>query len=244
METVPGPDPATQDRAACLGCGYLLRGLESRQCPECGRPFDPANPTTMRFGKERGVAKEWLLPVRERARRPLRAMLVWAAFLASLPANRRVLLLLLLFLWLRFLVRCGLWMRLRRIALVQFGFPASHLAGDVAFQWVVRGILVATAAFVWLRVTMYPVFWASRPLLTHVAYGVMSDPPSARLPLVRWGGGYLIFPSAACPHGVCLRLDVPLIGPQLAYNPSGTSCDTLGRFSAPLSGGWFMSDDD
>jgi hypothetical protein len=31
----------------CLGCGYDLRGLTSRQCPECGRAFNPADPATM-----------------------------------------------------------------------------------------------------------------------------------------------------------------------------------------------------
>jgi len=35
--------PAT---ARCLSCGYLLRGLPSPVCPECGRTFDPADTTT------------------------------------------------------------------------------------------------------------------------------------------------------------------------------------------------------
>ena len=30
----------------CLGCGYRLRGLAGTVCPECGRRFDPADPTT------------------------------------------------------------------------------------------------------------------------------------------------------------------------------------------------------
>ncbi len=29
-------------RARCIDCGYNLFGL-SKRCPECGRPFDPAN---------------------------------------------------------------------------------------------------------------------------------------------------------------------------------------------------------
>lgn len=28
----------------CRGCWYDLRGIESRQCPECGLDFDPAQP--------------------------------------------------------------------------------------------------------------------------------------------------------------------------------------------------------
>ena len=30
----------------CSQCGYDLRGLESRQCPECGEAFDPCDEAT------------------------------------------------------------------------------------------------------------------------------------------------------------------------------------------------------
>jgi hypothetical protein len=30
----------------CLSCRYNLAGLVTRECPECARPFDPADPTT------------------------------------------------------------------------------------------------------------------------------------------------------------------------------------------------------
>ncbi|SRR5690554_4317334 len=33
---------------ACLGCGYVLDGLESTQCPECGTSFDHSDPATFR----------------------------------------------------------------------------------------------------------------------------------------------------------------------------------------------------
>lgn len=36
----------TSPNARCLSCGYLLRGLPQPVCPECARPFDPADPTT------------------------------------------------------------------------------------------------------------------------------------------------------------------------------------------------------
>ncbi len=31
----------------CLGCDYPLNGLTTNRCPECGRPFDPADPHTI-----------------------------------------------------------------------------------------------------------------------------------------------------------------------------------------------------
>ena len=34
--------------AHCLGCDYSLRGLIDPRCPECGRPFDPADPDSFR----------------------------------------------------------------------------------------------------------------------------------------------------------------------------------------------------
>ncbi len=34
------------DEALCLGCGYSLRGLPGVICPECGRAFDPNDPST------------------------------------------------------------------------------------------------------------------------------------------------------------------------------------------------------
>jgi hypothetical protein len=40
--------PSIPDSAACLDCGYSLRGLTEPLCPECGRPFDPADRQTFR----------------------------------------------------------------------------------------------------------------------------------------------------------------------------------------------------
>lgn len=36
----------------CLECNYILSGLKSQVCPECGAAFDPSNPATYR--SERG----------------------------------------------------------------------------------------------------------------------------------------------------------------------------------------------
>src|SRR5882672_9022713 len=44
-------DPPTTDSAFCQACGYSLRGLTARRCPECGRPFNPSDSATMSIGR-------------------------------------------------------------------------------------------------------------------------------------------------------------------------------------------------
>ena len=36
----------------CLGCGYRLTGVNHFRCPECGRAFDPDDPTSYRSASE------------------------------------------------------------------------------------------------------------------------------------------------------------------------------------------------
>jgi len=38
----------TKPTMYCRRCGYVLDGLSDHRCPECGRPFDPANRRTYR----------------------------------------------------------------------------------------------------------------------------------------------------------------------------------------------------
>ncbi len=50
----PQPDidqsPAvTGTRYVCIRCGYTLHAITSTVCPECGTPFDPRRPETMRL---------------------------------------------------------------------------------------------------------------------------------------------------------------------------------------------------
>jgi hypothetical protein len=45
----------------CQGCNYVLRGLKDNRCPECGRPFDPADPSTFNSGRAPGAVRRWLM---------------------------------------------------------------------------------------------------------------------------------------------------------------------------------------
>jgi hypothetical protein len=49
------------DAASCQGCGYSLRALTHFRCPECGKPFDPDDPTTMFAANWLSMALRWLL---------------------------------------------------------------------------------------------------------------------------------------------------------------------------------------
>lgn len=72
--------PAT-NRATptCLTCHYALTGVPTPRCPECGRPFDPADPST--FGPRRSVVR---LALRHAAPHP--AWNVTCCILAGLAA--------------------------------------------------------------------------------------------------------------------------------------------------------------
>src|SRR6266567_4363945 len=44
-------DVPLTDTAFCQACGYSVRGLTAHRCPECGRRFDPADPSTMSIAR-------------------------------------------------------------------------------------------------------------------------------------------------------------------------------------------------
>lgn len=45
---------ATSGVGLCWNCNYDLRGLSENRCPECGKPFNPADPATMNMGRPIG----------------------------------------------------------------------------------------------------------------------------------------------------------------------------------------------
>ena len=73
-DTVP-TDPLAS--AHCWSCGYPLRGVPSDRCPECGRPFDRADRSTVNFGR----------PMGRLGRRALAGMSAWTVGVAVLGAG-------------------------------------------------------------------------------------------------------------------------------------------------------------
>lgn len=61
--------PTLNPEPACLGCGYLLVGLPTTVCPECGKEFDPADGRTFdnvwrtKYRRRKLRRKLWLVVV-------------------------------------------------------------------------------------------------------------------------------------------------------------------------------------
>src|SRR5678816_1543008 len=57
--------PQLKPLGLCLDCNYPLHGLPTPRCPECGREFDPSDPSTMNMGRPLTALNLWILgPVR------------------------------------------------------------------------------------------------------------------------------------------------------------------------------------
>src|SRR4051812_48825815 len=72
----------------CRGCGYLLIGQTAGRCPECGRPFDVADPRTVQFGRRRERLVGW---VGRRVRGWVVVPVGWLTIVAGLLATAAVL---------------------------------------------------------------------------------------------------------------------------------------------------------
>ena len=66
--------------ARCLSCGYLLRGLPTPVCPECGRAFDPTDASTYDLRPPHWRRRVWM-------RRGLVAFIISVALAIFAPRN-------------------------------------------------------------------------------------------------------------------------------------------------------------
>lgn len=71
--------------AVCIGCGYRLYGLPTQTCPECGRWFDPRDPTTFRVGSKTPDWRRWARPPSMTECVLIAAMTIYALVGASGP---------------------------------------------------------------------------------------------------------------------------------------------------------------
>lgn len=58
---MPGSELKASTKMYCLGCRYWLAGLSAGKCPECGRDFDPGNPSSFSASPRRSIGYVWWL---------------------------------------------------------------------------------------------------------------------------------------------------------------------------------------
>lgn len=66
----------------CLGCRYDLEHLSTNACPECGRTFDPADPSTF------GPLPSWRIPWQASASIACTVVFFAARYINSRPSAR------------------------------------------------------------------------------------------------------------------------------------------------------------
>lgn len=146
---------AARPIGACWECGYSLRGLESRRCPKCGRPFDPDDPRTMNMDADVSWLARWLM-------RPpgwmlyvviVEAMLlsIWAAATPMAPGQ--------------FVLLCQRFLRLLDVFA-----PLS-----VVNQWDLVEVRYAYATFAWLLVA---IGWTARRIARGIVVRAVSRQPA------------------------------------------------------------------
>jgi hypothetical protein len=118
---------STQPIGLCLNCGYSLFGLPTPRCPECGREFDPLDPSTMNMGRELSELAKWVLgPLRWPVNLMSWGALAYALWESRLPGDQIArssslyLLIALGAFWLT-------WPIIRVIAAKKYGWPHSLL---------------------------------------------------------------------------------------------------------------------
>jgi hypothetical protein len=230
--------PATvPDAAQCLSCNYPLRGLESRQCPECGRGFDPNDPMSMNLGRPLNPAARALLrPAGRWADVCVWLVGAWGAWLSLGMMPRAVLLLWFALGSVPVLAPVIVRRMLRRIAASAYSQPGATLRVDSAFDRRARRVLRITIVLVLTRAPAYVVWWVSRPWTDAIARKVATDPVDAPLPPEQWAGLYRVEARWAGDDGVSLDM-TPGVGFGHAYH--GSPRGVHSSLVEPLGGGWY-----
>lgn len=169
------------DYARCLGCDYPLRGLSEPRCPECGRPFDPADPATVNLGRRIGRVGRFLLkPIG----RPTALLAALATAAAAFSTGRPDALSSASFIDVSYFARPGAWRDGTLIRTEDYLYAGALWAWAVVLAvWVLRSLLrVATGAVRWQRRPLYPTRWGRQAFIA-LALGLM-----VALVLTGWPG--------------------------------------------------------
>jgi len=229
--------------ARCLGCGYALRGLTETRCPECGRAFDPTNPTTFWHERVPGrVGRAWL----KAPGWPLNtaAVLAGLAMLASdsVPGGYWWLFLLALLGW---LVIGAVWFVGLVVGLLLARYYRRPFREQSA-RWrrwgLAPAVAAVAAALVALHVPLRTTFWLSRSAMDRLAQQVMNSAPGAPASPDRWVGLYYATRIERWRDG--MRFEIPDTGFSdsangFVYSPNGRPEEYVSR-PWPFDGPWYI----
>jgi len=166
----------TDSPACCLNCRYPLHGLTEPRCPECGRAFDPSDPTSMWVpGVPGKLARALLRPPGRLFDGLVIAVGVLVLLDAAVPGNTICFAVVLVgmclaagFVWivhlLGFLVTAGRYQR-------------AALQDRRAWRrWLFSPAVAAiVAVLVYLRVPLRFTFWISRPAMERLVAEAMEQ---------------------------------------------------------------------
>ena len=222
----------------CLDCNYSLRGLYARRCPECGRHFDPGDPSTMNMGKPHGrLARAWMRPVRGLVAASTTLTVAVILYSAWQPARLDLLV------WIGiFYVVVGLpaWLfaRVRRFVVKRYRQPLSLLHVDRAAHRRARMIFAAAALLLLMRLPFRAAFFASYWFLDNLAVHHYAQMPmgEASGPIGRLAGLFYVEHIDVEPSGATVRLPT---GATLVYRDAPPQ-PWYGH--AHIYGNWYYAD--
>ncbi len=174
------------DAAACLSCGYSLRSLESRKCPECGRAFDPEVLTSMCVPRVPGALAPWERRLLEPVRWPyrsVRGLLIAFAVIASwVPAPSPLPAAVVALVWLAVAVPYLFRRTARRWVVVRYGLEREILRVDREGLWRMRRLLLVAFLIAASHVPFFINFAISRPFLDRAARYWLTEAPAVSSP--------------------------------------------------------------
>jgi len=235
-------DPGSPSQnGLCANCRYPLRGLPKPRCPECGQPFDPLNPETFLFDRQRRL----LGPISRRLLAPptwkfhtlciLSSLLVLYGY--SVP---RVILPVAhagFFCW---LIAITIWIgKLLLSIATELAYRPPFKRSRISWRWLSPPLLVLAVVFLCIfRVPSFIAFAASKPSLDRLAAKGASLPLSQPL-TDSWVGVYPVKEIRRIRGGVRIRVTGSYgLGSGFAWFPQGPP-STSEYIYTRISGAWY-----
>lgn len=232
--------PGPQSVPRCLTCDHLLASLPDPRCPECGRPFDPADPSTVNL-----TGRPYPVLARLFAR-PIGLPLLGLAFTAfawplwehRTPYNVLGAPVLGYFLWALVLVLLAGRLLIRFAVLQAYHRPESERRIGRHRKW-----LIATLLLVYVVIPTDPImrtaFRLSRPALDRFAQAALAN-PGAYPGTHRVGLFWVQQDGTPAPGALRLWAGQSYESHAgFAYCPNGPPANPDSGNHTPLDGPWF-----